>query len=251
MDSPWLTSAATGRDPAAVRLFCFAHAGGGTAFFRPWRAALLPEVEVCPVRLPGRESRHLEPAYTRMNRLIEPLVAALRPYADRPFAVFGHSMGAAVAYEVARRFCTEPADGPLRRLLVSGRRAPHLAARRRPIAHAPQEEFLAAVRRLGGTPEEVLDQPDLVRLFLPGMRADFELNETYAPADGPRLSCPVSAFTGDRDPEVTPEEMGRWRETTDVAFRLRVFTGGHFYLSGPRAELVREIRSDLLQAVPR
>ncbi|WP_462186003.1 MULTISPECIES: thioesterase II family protein [unclassified Frankia] len=242
MTGPW-TKPTPRMTEAPLRLFCVAHAGGGGGFFLPWRDRLRPAIEVCPVLLPGRESRIAEPPYRRMEDLIGPLCEGLRPHLDRPYALFGHSMGAAVAYEAARRFTGE-GRAPVR-LLVSGRRAPHLAARRRPLADVPDDDFIAAVVSLGGTPDVLLEQPQLIKLLLPTMRADFAVNESYRPGDGPRLTCLVSAFTGDRDPEVEPVEAERWRVTTDGAFRLHVYPGDHFYLTGLPDPLHDDLMTDL------
>ncbi|MEU4447799.1 alpha/beta fold hydrolase [Actinosynnema sp. NPDC050801] len=225
---------------APLRLFCFPHAGGGGAFFRAWRDRLRPRVEVCPVVLPGREFRIDETPYRRMEDLIGPLCDGLRPHLGRPYALFGHSMGALVAYEVARRFTAE-GRAPVR-LVVSGRRAPHVAALRRPLADIPDDDLVTAVSRLGGTPDVLLEERGLWRLLLPCLRADFAVDEGYRPADGPRLGCPVSAFTGDRDPEVEPAQADLWRVTTDGGFRLHVHPGDHFYLTG----LPDAVRDDLV-----
>lgn len=251
MTGTWLKSGDATCD-APLRLFCFAHAGGGGGFFRPWREFVLPEVEVCPVILPGRETRVAEPAHRSMEELIGPLCEGLAPYLDRPYALFGHSTGAAVAYEVARRFQDDRRRAP-RRLLVSGRRAPHLAARRPPFAGLADDDFLRVVAELGGTPQEVMRQRDLMRMFLPALRADFHLNESYRPLRGPRLRCPVSGFTGDRDPEVTPLELRLWDTVSDGPFRMRVYDGDHFYLTGLpeplRTDLLEDLRTDIRQTV--
>ncbi|MEU5626706.1 thioesterase II family protein [Streptomyces tendae] len=247
MTGTWLKNGSAGTD-APLRLFCFAHAGGGGGFFQPWREKLLPEVEVCPVILPGRETRVAEPAFRSMEDLLGPLCTGLAPHLDRPYALFGHSTGAAIAYEVARRFQDDPARAP-RRLLVSGRRAPHLAARRPPYAGLADDDFLRVVAELGGTPPEVMRQRDLMRMFLPALRADFHLNETYRPLPGPRLTCPLSGFTGDHDPEVTPLELGLWKTTSDGPFRMRVYEGDHFYLAGLPEPLRSDLRRDLSETV--
>lgn len=234
---------------APIRLFCFAHAGGGSGFFQQWRTALRPEIEICPVVLPGRETRVRETPVTRTDDLLEPLHAALTPYTDRPYALLGHSMGAVLAYEMARRLGDGPGAGPVC-LFASGRRPPHLPARHPPLHPLPEAEFLDAVVSLNGTPDEVLAQPDLLRLLLPTLRADFALNETYAPTPGPALVCPVAALTGDADPEVELDEMAAWRETTTGAFTLRVFRGDHFYLKGRPDEVLAAIRTDLRRLCP-
>jgi surfactin synthase thioesterase subunit len=228
-----------------IRLFCLPHAGGGGAFFHPWRAALAPDgIEVRPVVLPGRESRIRELPYVTMEQAIAPLAELLAPQIDRPYALFGHSMGAAVSYELARRLLMLGLPAPVR-LFVSGRRAPHLPARRGSYARLDDAAFLAEVTRLNGTPSEVLQQPELVRLFLPTLRADFELNDTYVPLPAPRLDCPISAFVGWDDPEADPAELAAWAEVTGGAFRLRHFGGDHFYLKDQAAEVLDEIRADL------
>jgi surfactin synthase thioesterase subunit len=232
---------------AGIRLFCFAHAGGGGTFFLPWRTRLGPDIAVCPVVLPGREGRIGERPFTRMDDLVPPLVEALRPHIDRPFAFFGHSMGAAVAYEVTRRLSAEGTGLPLC-LFVSARCAPQ--ERVSPSLHGMSEtETLAAVRKLSGAPEEVLRRRDWRDRFLPCLLADFELNDTYLAAPGGRLACPVSAMTGDADPVVTPADMRSWRETTHGTFGLRVFGGDHFYLKGPPRALVAAIQGDLRRGV--
>lgn len=243
MSGSWLrTSAGTGRAP--LRLLCFAHAGGGAAFFHPWRQVLSPDIDVCPVVLPGREARLHEQPHTRLEELIPELTAALEPFLDRPYALFGHSMGAMLAYETARALEAGTARPPSC-LIASGRRAPQLPARRPPLYALPEEAFLDAVSRLGGMPAEVVDHPDVLRLFMPAMRADFELNETYTHQAGALLRCPVSALTGDGDPEVDLEEMASWRHVTAGAFSLRVFRGGHFYHRGRPADVLAAIRADL------
>jgi surfactin synthase thioesterase subunit len=253
MTGNWVTG--QGRDiapHAAVRLFCFAHAGGGAAFFRPWRLALAPEVDVRPILLPGRESRVRELPYRRMEQLLDPLCAALEPYLDRPYALFGHSLGSIIAYEVARRLSAGPGPRPSC-LMVSGRRAPRQPARRRQFGSLPEPEFLAAIAGLNGTPPEVLRQPQLLTLMLPALRADFELNERYQPlADirlaEPPLGCPVTAYMGLDDPEVDPGELLAWHTETSAEFTMRTFAGDHFYLRGGRPEVLSAIAADLARA---
>ena len=238
----WVGAALAGTEDAPVRLFCFPHAGGGSAVFRPWRAALAPVIQVRPVVLPGRESRLREPPCTAMAQVIPPLFEALAPCLDRPFAFFGHSMGAVIAYEIARQCAAAGQPGPVC-LFASARRAPHLPHRRR-YHDLPDTAFVTAVAALGGMPGEVLDQPELLRLFLPALRADFQLNDTYAPSPGPALRCPVAAYAADTDPEASQEQVAAWADATSGPFRYRTFPGGHFYLSGS-AEILRMIRLDL------
>jgi surfactin synthase thioesterase subunit len=228
---------------ASRHLFCFAHAGGGPSFFRPWRAPLAPEIAVRRVLLPGREWRLEEPPFRHITELLGPLCAALEPHLDQPYAVFGHSMGAVVAFEVARWFSRSSAAGP-RCLIVSGRRAPGLPPGRR-LSELPDDEFVAEVGRLNGIPPEILDEPELLEMMLPALRADYELTETYQPLPGGLLNCPVVAYLGTDDPEVDYDAMLRWREVTTGEFSVRLFRGDHFYLKGGRPDVLEAVRDDL------
>ncbi|MEU3825474.1 alpha/beta fold hydrolase [Streptomyces sp. NPDC029080] len=247
--SGWLGGdAGVSAGPAAPRLFCFAHAGGGASAYRLWRLSLAPDVDVRPVVLPGRESRIRELPYRRVEQIIDPLCEALEPYLDRPYAVFGHSLGSILAYEVARRF-TGLAGREPGLLIVSGRRAARLPARRRPYSTLSDDEFLGAVGALGGTPPELLEEGQLLRLILPTLRADFELNETYRTLPGPRLRCPVAAYMGTADPEVDRAGLLAWGEETAGEFTMRVFAGGHFYLKDDADGVRSALRQDLARVM--
>ncbi|MEV6942981.1 alpha/beta fold hydrolase [Streptomyces sp. NPDC051172] len=232
-----------GLDDAPVRLFCLPHAGGGAASYLAWRERLGPDVEVLAVVPPGREARHREEPYRRMAELLPPLTEAVVPYADRPYAIFGHSLGAAVGYELARALSAGPAGPPLC-LFVSGRRAPRRPALGRRHLMSDQE-LLSVLAALGGMPEELLGHPDLIRLLLPLLRADFELSETYEQLPGARLKCPVLALGGAADPEVPPAQLAEWRHVTTGTFGLRIYRGGHFYLTEALPELARTIGAEI------
>jgi surfactin synthase thioesterase subunit len=226
------------------RVFCFAHAGGGPSFYRPWGAFLRPEIAVRRVLLPGRESRLEEPPFRHIADLVDPLCSALEPQLNRPYALFGHSMGAVIAYEVARRLSARGTAGP-RCLIVSGRKAPGLPANRPLLSALPDDEFVRAVARLGGMPPEVLNEPDLVATVLPALRADYELAETYEPLPGGLLDCPVIGYLGTCDPEVEYTQMLDWQRATTGEFTMRAFRGGHFYLRGARPDVLHAVREDL------
>src|SRR3954453_3800140 len=194
---PWVVRRAAESSPR-LRLFCFPYAGGSAQVFRTWSEALPADVEVCAVQLPGRERRSSETPIRRAALAVEMLASALSRYLDKTFAMFGHSMGAMLAYEVARRLSAEFGCAP-DHLFVSGHRAPHLPSRRRPLHHLADDAFIAGVRALNGTPREVFEHPELVELLLPMLRADFELLETYVELPGPRLSCPITALGGNAD----------------------------------------------------
>jgi medium-chain acyl-[acyl-carrier-protein] hydrolase len=241
----WLVKDGRAEDSVSTRqLVCFPHAGGSPSFFRPWYTWLQPETTVCRVLLPGRESRLDEPPFRHIADLIDPLCAALEPRLNRPYALFGHSMGAVVAYEAARRFSRAGMAGPSC-LIVSGSRAPGIAGNRRRLHALPDDEFVFEVARLNGIPPEVLDEPELLRMLLPAFRADYELVETYQPLPGSRLDCPVFAYMSTSDPEVEYTQVLAWREVTTGEFTMRVFRGDHFYLKAGRPDVLNAVREDL------
>lgn len=243
---PWIAHARP-RPEARLRLFCLPYAGGNASIFRAWGQRLPAEVEVMPVELPGRASRFREPPLRRVDEAVEKLEAALSPLFDRPFAFFGHSMGALLAFELARRLRRTGGPEPVA-LFVSARRAPHLPPEEDPVHGLPDGEFFERLRELNGTPEEALQHPELMQMLLPLLRADFELNETYEFAPGEALACAVAAMGGLGDPEVTREHLEAWRQHTSGPFSLRMFAGDHFYLNQrPAAEtLVSVVGQGLL-----
>jgi medium-chain acyl-[acyl-carrier-protein] hydrolase len=231
------------RSPVArLRLLCFPYAGGSALIYRHWMD-LPPQIDVCPVQLPGRDERFREPAFTRTDALCDALVVALGGFLDMPFAIFGHSMGAIIAYEFARRLQT---GGSMRHLLVSGQRAPHLPLRRKQSYDLPDAAFRERLRELDGTPEAVLRDADLMELLLPRLRSDFELTETYKRVEHAPLVCPVTAFGAAQDKEVSRSDLEAWRLTTTSAFDLKMFPGGHFYLDKEGPALRRSVAECLL-----
>ncbi len=245
----WLV-AYPARGRARRRLVCFPFAGGGAAAFRLWAAELPADVEVWAAQLPGRERRHGEAAIADAARVVAELVAALAPRLDLPYALFGHSMGAVLAYETTRQLAA--AGHPLPALLaVSGRRAPHLPATKPPIHDLPDDGFVAAIKAFEGTPQAVIDNAELMELVLPALRADFRLVETYRPGPGPdRLELPVWAVGGEQDGEASAEQVRAWRDVTSGPFECRFLPGGHFFLNTHRAELLAALTAVLDRTLP-
>lgn len=229
---------------AKLRLFCFHHAGGGALGFRRWSDGLPPDVEVCSVELPGHGMRLMEPAFTRLEPLLEALENALLPSLTKPFAFFGHSMGSLVSFELARLLRSDRSLTPLH-LFVSGRRAPQIPDPDPPIHALPEPEFLEELRRLNGTPEAVLENAELMQLLLPTLRADFAILETYAYIPKPPLDCPITALGGLQDEEATAEDLEAWREQTNAAFSVQMFPGDHFFVHSAQPLLLQFLSSHL------
>ncbi|MEV6684118.1 alpha/beta fold hydrolase [Streptomyces sp. NPDC051130] len=223
---------------AAQRLVCFPHAGGSSYFFRNWRKGL-PETEVHAVCYPGRAHRFEEPPATDLVDMAGEIAASLRPLMDRPTALFGHSMGAVVAYETAR--ILEAGGDRLVHLFVSGARPAHLVRQEARAAALDDESVIATLMELGGTDAELLDSQMFRSLVLPYVKADFHMLGAYVHRPGPPLHCPITALVGDADGRVTPEQAEGWGEHTDGGFRKQVVSGDHFYLAeSPPYALVGE-----------
>lgn len=247
MLDPWVLYPHPTPTAAAIRLFCFPYAGAGASIYRVWATPLLPHIEICAVQLPGRESRMREPRFTELTPLIDTLLPALLPHLDRPFAFFGHSMGALISYELAHRLRQRSLAGPSH-LFVSARQAPSVPPIVPDIHHLPDAEFLAELRRYNGTPEAVLQNTDLMSFFLPILRADLALNAVCNPAPGQPLDCPISAFGGMQDTLVNAKGLAAWRDETSQSFQMRLLPGDHFFLKAQQAAVLEAIAQDLQPA---
>jgi medium-chain acyl-[acyl-carrier-protein] hydrolase len=245
IDSPWLTCP-TPQPQASLRLFCFPYAGGSATIYRTWAKSLPASVEVCAVQLPGRGKRVSEPPFTRLTALIEALAEALVPYLkQRPYAFFGHSMGALISFELTRHLRrTHPQLVP-QKLFLSGRRAPSVVNSEPPTYDLPEAQFIETLHNLNGTPREVMEHPELMQLVLPLLRADFSVCETYEYKTGTPLATPLSVYGGLQDTEVTREQLEAWRTETNGAFSLRMFPGDHFYLNTTPDQLLRMLAQEL------
>jgi pyochelin biosynthesis protein PchC len=231
------------RPQSLMRLVCFPHAGGTASFYKAWPGDFSNMIEVQSVQYPGHEDRIREQAMCEMSRLADLASEAIAQLMDRPVALFGHSLGAVVAYEVARRL-TQVRPNRLACLFVSGRPAPGVHPSR--AKHLADDETLwAELRRLGGTDSFILDHAGWRSLLLPILRADYRLDETYEYWPLPKLGCPVVACVGDSDPEAGAAEAIGWGDVTSGQFGLQVFPGDHFYLVPRRGDLTRMVKHRL------
>ena len=240
---PWFQVQPDSR--AHFRLFCFPYAGGSSAIYRPWSRRIHPDIEVVPAVLPGRELRLREPAYTRIEPLVEALTREIFPHLDRPFALFGHSMGAMISFELARRLRSEHGIEP-DHLFISGRRAPQLPETDPQIHDLPEREFVAGVERLNGTPKEVLEHAELMEMLIPMLRADFSICHTYNYVPGAPLTCSITAIGGTKDETANQAKLEGWCEQTTGRCRIRMLEGDHFFINQQHAAILRIIAETLL-----
>ncbi|MFG2421481.1 thioesterase II family protein [Streptomyces sp. NPDC048448] len=236
--------------PASVRLFCFPFAGGSASYFRPLAALLGSGIEVLAIQYPGRQDRRGEVVVDDIQRLADQVCDAVSPWLDQPFAFFGHSMGSVVAFEVTRRLAVRHGPQPLA-LFASGRRAP--SVHRSELTRRKNDAGrVAELRSLAGTEAAVLDDGELVQMFLPAVRGDYRAIETYrGPSANAVLDVPITVMVGDQDPRVTVAEAAAWRDHTTGDFTLQIFPGGHFCLTGAASDVASRIRTVLAACVQR
>lgn len=233
-DELWCRRFHPAKNPAA-RLVCLPHAGGSAPFYLPVAAALSPDVDVVAVQYPGRQDRRTEQPVDDLAVLADRIYDVLRRQPELPLTFLGHSMGAVLGFELARRL---EADGrePVR-LFASGRRAP--STYREENTHRSDETILAEVRRLSGTASALLGDEEMMRAALPALRADYKAVETYRCEPGATVDCPITVLTGDSDPKTTLDEAKAWEQHTTGSLDLRVFTGGHFFISERSKEVLQ------------
>jgi medium-chain acyl-[acyl-carrier-protein] hydrolase len=230
---------------AKIRLFCFPYAGGSSNIFRRWSDNLPGTVEVCAIELPGRGMQIKLSPFNRLEPLVEELASVLKSNLDRPFAFFGHSMGGLISFELAC-LLRKQYDLIPNHLFVSGRRAPQIADQKPPIHALPEAKFIEELRRLNGTPQALLENDELMQLFLPILRADFAVLETYVYTQKPPLDCPITAFGGLQDQEVSCENIQAWQEQTSASFSLHMLPGDHFFLHSSQSLLLETISRKIL-----
>ncbi len=229
---------------AKARLVCLPHAGGSASFYFPVSRALSASVEVLAAQYPGRQDRRSEKCVEDIGELADRLAEALLGWTDRPLALFGHSMGATVAFEVARRL--EDTGVIAAGLFVSGRRAPS-RQRVENMHRSADDLLLAELKALSGTEAQLFGDSELLSIVLPVIRSDYKAAETYRYQPGPKLNCPIFALVGDSDPKVTVDDASAWAEHTAAQFDMGVFSGGHFYLTEHRSAVVHTILGRLAQ----
>ena len=243
--TPWLVRPKP-RSLARLRLFCFHYAGGGPHIFREWVDKLPASVDVCCVQLPGRGARLHEAPYDDLPALIQALHSALRPYLEKSFAFFGHSMGSILSFELAHQIRRENGTPPVH-IFLSGRPGPQKTIERRHICGLPEADFITELGHFGGTPQELLENFELMKMMMPTLRADFSICENYSYSGQPPLDCPISAFGSLEDPDVSRESLEAWRLETTSSFSVHMFPGNHFYLKTSQRLLLQVLSREMYQ----
>lgn len=246
--SPWLLRR-TPRDDARARLFCLPFAGGSASAYRDWGERLPTWLEVLPVELPGHGMRLGEPPIPDLLPLVEAILLGLAPWMDRPFALFGHSMGALLAFEATRLLRARRGPQPVL-LAVSGYRAPHLPDPEEPIGRLSADEMLARLTRLGGMPPEVLRSQELLQLLVPVFRADFNITDAWTSPDEPPLETPMLVLGGLHDPRAPRPTLEAWARHSAGPLSLVMFPGDHFYHRTTPGPVLQHLADALTRHTP-
>ncbi|MEA5503587.1 thioesterase domain-containing protein [Halotia wernerae UHCC 0503] len=242
INTPWIEYCQP-NPQAKLRLFCFPYAGGSATIFRTWFSNLPNTVEVCPVQIPGRGSRLMEAPFTQILPLVRTLGKTLLPYLDKPYAFFGHSLGALISFELARYFRRQCNSHPVH-LFVSARQAPHIPDPS-PMHTLPEIELLEELHHLNGTPKEILKNAEMMQLLLPLLQADLAVDETYVYTTEPPLESPITVFGGLQDPETSCDDLEAWHKHTNSSFSIKMFTGDHFFINTIQPLLLQAISQEL------
>ncbi len=246
----WVSAHPPRSNHRKASLLCFPFAGGGTVAFHPWKKLLHPDIALLLVQLPGREMRLREEPFRSLTPLIEALVSELIPWLKPPFAFYGHSMGALIVFEVTRMLRDMGAPIPSH-LFVSSFRAPHLPDPDYMIAKLPENEFIEKLKQYDGIAPAILSNPELMEIFLPILKADFNILASYHYTQKEPLPCPITAFAGLSDPKVNKEQIEAWQDHTTGRFDSYFFPGGHFFMNGSQTEVLKLINRYLDQQIIR
>jgi medium-chain acyl-[acyl-carrier-protein] hydrolase len=245
--TPWFERLSRHQRPP-LRMFCFPYAGGSAQIFQTWQRYLSPEIDVCLVHLPGRGMRINEKAFTRISALVAAIADQIIDEIMDPFVLYGHSMGALISFELSREIFRRSGRTPLH-LFLSGHRAPQWPRSRKQTFHLPDKEFIAKLKDLNGTPIELFDHPEMKAMFLPALRADFEMVETYEFSPGQPLSCPMTVYGGLQDSHVPLESLHAWGVHSTAGCKARMLKGDHFFIRSSEKEFVNILRSDVLNVL--
>lgn len=228
-----------------IKLFCFPYAGGTSAIYAKWRRYISKNINLCPIELAGRGQRYEAPLYNTLNEVIEDVYSIIKNDIDDNYAFFGHSMGCLVAYELAHKIRKLGKNSPYH-IFFSGKSAPHSEKVSRNIYNLPDEEFKSEILSLGGTPKEILEQQELLDIFLPILRADFKVNDTYKYIEpDKKLDCNITVINGKED-DMSLSDIVGWKQHTSGDCKIYMMDGGHFYLNDKYEDIIKIINHTLV-----
>jgi len=225
---------------AELKIVCFPYAGGCSATYLSWNEWLPTNVELVAIQLPGRANRFLEAPISDMRELVADLIRSSNQLFDKPYILFGHSLGSRIAFEMMRR-CQKDGIRPPVHFIASGSRGPHIPPRRDPVHFLPDNEFINEIKKLDGTPKEILNNEESMTLYLPLLKADFKLAETYLCNSNPLFNCPITVFSGEDDKDISKDDLKSWGNYFSNEPQIQTVTGGHFFINSNKQVLAREI----------
>jgi len=225
-------------------MFCLPYAGGGASVYNSWSNSLPDTIELQAVQLPGRESRYNEPKFTDIHETAKALADSIKPYLDRPYGLFGYSMGALVAFELMRELRRRGEPLPIQ-LFIAAMRAPQTPPNCPSLTHLPNDSFLEKMRHYYDPPQDAWNLPELLEIILPTLRADMKMCEGYVYNLEPPFACPIHVFAGQGDRSSPPASVREWRQQTTEDFNMDVFDGTHFFINTALDDLQRALISRL------
>lgn len=239
--SPWFPYNQM-RSSSQFRLFCFPHSGGVASIFRSWQSCFPSSYEICPIQLPGRENRFAEPLLHSVSDVIQSLYPAIQPFLDIPFALFGHSLGAILAFELIKKIRKEGASHSSATLFVSACSAPHHLSDKSQLHKMPDAEFLRELEGYKAMPRQLLESPEAIKVLLPRLKADFTIFETYRNIENPDLvDVPLVAFGSEEDELVPLDHLKAWEKHSLNFIKVELLSGGHFYYLQKLPDLAQRI----------
>lgn len=231
-----------------IRLFCFHYGGGSASAYREWANDIVEHVDLVAIQLPGRENRFGEPLLNNVSQVVNELYQNFASYLSQPFVFFGHSIGALIAFEFVRLLQKNGAPQP-KYLIVSGTKAPQVPLKRRPIHHLSDLELLEKIRQYKGIPGYILEDKELMSIFLPIIRADFSISETYQYTSHKPLACPITALGGLNDDTFDSQDLLKWQAQTSVSFDHELLPGDHFFIRSSYQEVINIVNKVLYQEI--
>ena len=233
---------------ALIRLFCFHYGGGSASIFRQWSKDVIQEVELVAIQLPGREERYNEPLLNNISQVIDNLLLHFNKYTDKPFILFGHSIGALIAFEFARTLRQRKMLQP-KHLIVSGTKAPQVPLKKQHIHKLPKKQFIEELKKYNGIPDYIIEDEELISIFIPIIKADFSISETYNYSNKKPLSCPITALGGSNDNTFDADDLIKWQEQTSNAFIHQFLPGDHFFINTSYTEIINIINQSLYNEI--